>query len=57
MALILQRNLKQGIIIQNTTDSTQIRVVVNKLKSGRVELHIEAPEKYKIVREEVFNNH
>jgi sRNA-binding carbon storage regulator CsrA len=56
MALVIQRNNKQSIIIRDKRDSTQIRILINKLTSSRAEVHVEAPEKYEILREETINN-
>ncbi len=54
MALVVQRNRKQSIIIQNKHDATQVRIIVNKITPNRVELHVEAPQSYRIIREEAI---
>lgn len=54
MALVIQRNRKQSIIIKNERDGTQIRVFINKVTPNRAELHLDAPAHYRIIREETI---
>tara|TARA_R110000803_G_scaffold195240_1_gene258432 strand:- start:1475 stop:1660 length:186 start_codon:yes stop_codon:yes gene_type:complete len=51
MPLVLKRKLDQSVFIYNGND--EIKITIKKIKTKQVEITIDAPSPYKILREEL----